>query len=103
MDITFFGPSACSIDTDLVISAYFPVTLDADRFNITATITAFYYYDHNAPEDIMDSRPGEAFSVTIGSFIYATGIATGTFSGTVFKANGDSVFVHDGKYKVYIK
>ncbi len=100
---TFFGPSACSIDTDLVISAYFPVTLDAGRFNITATNTAFYYYDHNAPEDIMDSRPGEAFSVTIGSFIYATGIATGTFSGTVFKANGDSVFVHDGKYKVYIK
>ena len=103
MDITFFGPSACSVDTGLVISAYLPVTLDRDRFNITTTQAAFYYYDHNSPEDILDSRSGKGFSVTIGSFIYATGIATGTFSGTVFKADGDSVLVHEGNYKVYIK
>lgn len=103
MDITFFGPSACSLDTGLVISAYLPVALDRDRFNITTTQAAFYYYDHNAPEDILDSHSEVVFSISIGSFIYATGIATGTFSGTVFKANGDTVIVSAGNYKVYIK
>lgn len=103
MDITFFGPSACSVDTGLVISAYLPVALDRDRFNITTTQAAFYYYDHNAPEDILDSHSEAVFSVSVGSFIYATGVATGTFSGTVFKANGDTVIVSEGNYKVYIK
>jgi len=103
MDITFFGPSACSVDTGLVISAYLPVALDRDRFNITTTQAAFYYYDHNAPEDILDSRSEAVFSISVGSFIYATGVATGTFSGKVFKANGDTVIVSEGNYKVYIK
>ncbi|HET7115785.1 MAG TPA: hypothetical protein VFI29_04815 [Hanamia sp.] len=103
MDITFFGPSACSVDTGLVISAYFSVPLDRDRFNITTPRAAFYYYDHNAPEDILDSRHEKVFSVTLQSFIYATGIATGTFSGTVFKANGDTAFISEGKFKVLIK
>jgi hypothetical protein len=100
MDITFFGPSACSVDTGLVVSAYFSVPLDQDRYNLTTSSAAFYYYDHNATKDILISLPPGLFSVTIESFIYTTGIATGTFQGIVYKANADTAIVTDGKFKV---
>lgn len=103
MDITFFGPSACSGDTGIVISVFLPVPLDQDRFNITASYAAFYYYDHHAPKDIFDSQSEKPFTVTLQSFKISTGIAIGTFSGTVFKANGDTAFIADGRYKVMIK
>jgi len=102
-DFTLFGPSACSIDTGLVISAYLSVPLDRNRANLTTYRAAFYYYDHHAPKDILESLPSEPFSVTIQSFNYATGIATGTFGGTVYKANGDTTIVTDGKFKVLLK
>jgi hypothetical protein len=98
-DFTFFGPSACSVDTGIVVSVYLPIPLDQDRFNLTTDQTAFYYYDHNAPKDILISRPTSVFSVTVQSFIYATGLATGIFSGTAFTANGDTVYITDGRFK----
>ncbi len=97
-DFTFFGPSACSVDTGIVVSVYLPVALDRDQFNLTTQQTAFYYYDHNAPADIYDSRHTSVFSVTVQSFIYATGIATGTFGGTVFTATGDSATISEGRF-----
>ncbi len=96
---TFFGPSACSTDTGIVVSVYLPVPLDQDRFNINADAAAFYYYDHTATADIYMSRAPYGFSVTLDSFIYNTGIATGTFKGTVFKPNGDTAYISEGKFK----
>ena len=101
-DFTLFGPSACSEDTGIVISAYLSVPLDRNRANLTAR-AAFYYYDHHAPKDILESLPSAPFSVTVQTFDYATGIVTGTFSGTVYKANGDTATVTDGKFKVTLK
>jgi len=97
-NFTFFGPSACSIDTGIVVSVYLPIALDRDQFNVTTVQTAFYYYDHNASADILQSRPPYIFSVTVQSFIKATGIVTGTFRGTVFSPNGDSTHVTDGRF-----
>ena len=97
-DFTFFGPSACSIDTGIVVSVYLPIALDQDQFNLTTEQTAFYYYDHNATADIYQSRAPFVFSVTVQSFIAATGIVTGTFSGTVFSPNGDSAHITDGRF-----
>jgi hypothetical protein len=97
-NFTFFGPSACSIDTGIVVSVYLPVALDRDQFNLTTEQAAFYYYDHNAPADIFQSNHTAIFSVTVQSFIYATGIATGTFSGTVFTASGDTAYITEGQY-----
>ncbi len=102
-DFTLFGPSACSADTGLVLSVYLSVPLDQDRTNLTASATAFYYYDNTAPKDIFISMPDKPFSVTVQRFVYSTGIATGTFSGTVFKANGDTAFITQGNFKVIIK
>ena len=100
---TFFGPSACSIDTGLVMTIYLPVTLDEDRFNITTTKTAFFYYAHHATNDIFISQPATLFTVNLESYIHATGIATGTFSGTVFKPNGDAATVSEGNFKIQFK
>lgn len=103
MDITFFGPSSCSGDTGLVLSIYLPVPLDRNRSNVVANLAAFYYYDNNATTDIFDSKPERPFKVTVESFNISTGIAVGSFSGTVFKANGDTSVVKNGRYKVLIK
>jgi hypothetical protein len=97
-DFTFFGPSACSIDTGIVVSVYLPVALDRDQYNLTTKQTAFYYYDHNATSDIFQSRSPYVFSVKVQSFIEATGIVTGTFGGTVFGPNGDSAHITEGRF-----
>ena len=97
---TFFGPSTCSIDTGLVITAYFePEKLTSDKHNITTNKVAFYYYQHGAPYIFISERSTN-FSITIESFIYATGIATGTFKGGVARANGIITYIKDGKFKV---
>jgi hypothetical protein len=102
-DFTFFGPSACSIDTGLVISVYLTLPLDKDQFNVTTFQTAFYYYDHHATKDIFISMPTQPFSVTVQSFYVATRIVTGTFSGTVYKADGDTAVITNGKFQVTLK
>src|SRR4030095_6965610 len=98
MNFTFFGPSACSVDTGIVVSVYLPVALDRDQYNISTEQTAFYYYDNLATADIYQSRPPAVFSVKVLSFIAATGIVTGTFGGTVFTATGDSAHITDGQF-----
>jgi hypothetical protein len=99
MNFTFFGPSACSVDTGIVVSVYLPVPLDQDRYGLSTDETAFYYYDHNSPNDILDSRHTATFTVVVQSFIYNTGIATGTFNGSVYTVNGDIVQITDGQFK----
>src|SRR5678815_2195353 len=96
-NFTFFGPSACSIDTGIVVSVYLPVALDQDQFNIKTDQAAFYYYDHTATDDILQSRHTAIFSITVQSFFESTGIATGTFSGTVYTPSGDSAHVTEGR------
>lgn len=103
MDITFFGPSACSQDTGLVMSVFLLVPLDRNRSKLVADRAAFYYYDNNAPNDIFDSQSERPFTVTVQDFDISTGIATGTFKGTVFRANGDTAVIKEGRYKVQIK
>jgi len=96
---TFFGPSSCSADTGIVVSVYLSVPLNQDRYGLTTNAAAFYYYDHNSPDDILDSRHTAKFTVTVQSFINATGVVTGTFAGDVYTANGEIVHITDGQYK----
>ena len=101
---TFFGPSACSLDTGLVITAYLhPVQLTTDMFNITTNKVTFYYYDRNAPSHIFISGSTSNFTLTITSYIYATGIATGTFSGGTVRRNGQTTMINEGKFKVKLR
>jgi hypothetical protein len=101
---TFFGPSACSIDSGMVITAYLdPVKLEGDMYNITTNKVAFYYYDHNATAYIYVSRTGVSFKLTIDSYISSTSIATGTFSGGAFRVNGEFAYVEEGKFKIKLR
>jgi hypothetical protein len=64
---------------------------------------AFYYYDHNATKDIFIALSRAPFYLTLTSFTYSTGIATGIFGGTVFRANGDTASIRDGHFKIKLK
>lgn len=81
------------------MTVYLPVAFDQDRFNITTTEAAFYYYDNHARKDNIYKSVCRTISVTVQSCIYATGIATGSFNGTVFKPNGNTAFIAEGKFK----
>ena len=100
---TFFGPSACSVDTGLVMTIYLPVAFDQDKFGITTTKIAFFYYDHFGTKDIFLSLPEKLFTVNVVSYMYSTGIVTGTFKGIIFKANGDTSYVDEGNFIAKLK
>ena len=96
---TFFGPSSCSSDTGLVITAYLdPIKLDKDVFNFTTNHVAYYYYDHIGPTYIFMVRPPLNFSLTIESYIHQTGIIKGRFSGSVFQHDNSLAIVESGKF-----
>lgn len=97
---TFFGRSACSIDSGLVITAYIEEPFDEDKFNITTNNVAFYYYDHNSSSDMFIKLSPLPFSLTVNSYIQATGVATGTFGGIVYKSNGDTTHITSGRFKI---
>lgn len=98
---TFFGPSACSADSGMVVSVYLdgPV-LDQNLYNLSSQRGAFYYYDHVGPSIYLISRPANPFTVTIDSYIHQTRLVTGTFKGPVFKNYGNSTYISSGKFKV---
>lgn len=98
---TFFGPSACSLDSGLVMTVYLSSGfLDADKVNITTDRVIFEYYDNVTLTDIFVTAQLGTFSLTIDAYEYATGIAKGSFSGYVPAKNGDVVQIKDGKFQV---
>ena len=97
---TFFGPSACAADKGMILTAYLSTLgLQADIFDFRVPYASFFYY-HTSQPYILMSRTNESFVVTITSYIHATRIATGTFSGTAYQVDGRAVNITDGKFKV---
>lgn len=98
---TFFGPSTCSIDTGLIITAFIsPAVLNGDKFNLTINRAAFEYYDNVKPSDVFVSKSIKQFSLTIDSYTHATRLAAGTFTGYVYTEDGKEAFIVSGKFKV---
>lgn len=98
---TFFGPSACSNDTGMVISVYLLTdTLNRDIRNLTLYYNAFYFYERVTPSDIYVSRQNNPFIVKIESYDHLNKIATGTFEGNVFSSNSSGARITNGKFKV---
>jgi len=98
---TFFGPSACSADTGMVITVYLNGdTLNRDRQNLQARSAAFYCYDRVTPSYIFMSQGSSSFSVTIDRYTHSTGIATGTFRGNVFRASGAVASIDSGRFTI---
>jgi hypothetical protein len=93
---TFFGPSACGDSTGLIFSVYLGATaLDRDFYNFTVPFASFHYYHTTTP---YLNAVDESFKLTITSYIHATGIATGTFSGVGYREDGVPAAIHSGKF-----
>ena len=97
---TFYGPSACSIDSGFIISVYLGEELNSDKTNLPATKIDLYYYDNVKPSYILTSKQNEPFSFIIEKYVHATGDATGKFSGTVFSETGTRKTIVGGKFKI---
>ncbi|MCW3109735.1 MAG: hypothetical protein JWQ09_4241 [Segetibacter sp.] len=99
--MTFFGPSTCSADTGLIITAYFNnEVLNNDQSNVTADYTTLEYYDNTTMLDILQSKQPNIFSLTFDSYKQQTGIATGRFSGSVVDKNSNVIKVEAGRFKI---
>lgn len=99
---TFFGPSFCGADTGLIFTVSLgTVGLNGDLENLVAANAIFYYYHTNQPYVLL-SHADQPFSLTITNYSHTTKIATGTFSGTGFRADGRAVNVSNGKFKFKI-
>jgi hypothetical protein len=97
---TFFGPSACSVDSGFVASVYLDnVPLNSDKTNLNAKLVC-YYYDRVKPSYLYMSQTGQYLQLTITSYVHQTGIASGTFSGFVSTENGIRKEVKDGKFRI---
>lgn len=102
--MTFFGPSACSGDTGLIITAYFtPPGLLASTTNLLAHHAALEYYDNVTPSDIAAAFFTAQFSVVMERYSHQSGAATGTFSGQAHTANGEPVTITAGKFNIMIE
>ena len=100
---TFFGPSACSADTGLVMTVFLDAeALDRDQSNITTNLVTFQYYDNTTLSDIFNSGL-RSVSFTIDTYIHATGIAKGRFTGNVRTKDSTAVPIIDGKFAIQFK
>jgi hypothetical protein len=101
---TFFGPSLCSADSGLIITAYLPpgVKLDSDQQNINTNRCIFQYYEKGKP-DILISKPTPGFLLVIDSYNHQTGIAAGRFNGLSYTAGNRVASITDGKFQVKLE
>jgi hypothetical protein len=100
---TFFGPSACSADTGMVITVYVNNdTLNSDKHNLLNNRAAFYCYERITPSYIFMSQSSGSFTVDITSYDHASRTVSGTFSGNVLRSNGSGAGIEAGKFKVKI-
>lgn len=101
---TFFGPSACSADSGMVITVYLNgQRLNQDITNYTTDKVGFYYYDNVTPSYMLITQGGQPFRLTIDSYEESSQMMRGQFSGHAVTANGGSVYVRDGKFKVKVR
>jgi hypothetical protein len=100
--LTFFGPSICAKDSGIIFTVYLKSNvLNKDILNLDASHAIFYYYDSYGPYVLM-SHYDQPFKLTINSYVNATGIAIGTFSGIGFLADGTWIEIREGKFKIKI-
>jgi hypothetical protein len=98
---TFFGPSACSRDTGIVMTIYLETKkLDRDMSNVYISKVSFYYYDRVTPSYIFISSAAYPFSMVIEQYDHQTKMATGHFDGFARRTNGINAVISAGRFKV---
>ena len=97
--MTFFGPSACTIDTGLIMTAFFDTLLDQDRENVRASRAVIQYYIKNSADDVFRSREFD-LTLIIDKFVKETKLATGHFSGAAFTPSNLRILVESGTFNI---
>lgn len=97
---TFFGPSACSSDTSMVLTLFMEnYVLNKDLQNIVIPNVDFRFTKFGAVKYLLVSQPGTPFSLTIDSYNHQTKMTIGTFSGYAYQPDGSKLLVTSGKFK----
>jgi hypothetical protein len=100
---TFFGPSACSVDTGIVITVFLEQeALDRDKVNVTTNNVSFEYYDNTTQSNILIAKRPQ-FSLIIEDYEHGTGIAKGRFSGVAKARNGYVAEIKNGNFMLKFK
>lgn len=100
---TFFGPSACSLDTGLVMTVYLNKQLDRDLNNVYAVKALFQYYDNATGPNIFLSDQVNKIDLMITSYDYETGIAKGIFSGISGTHQNGTATIKDGSFQIQLQ
>lgn len=99
--MTFFGPTFCTEDTGIVVTAFFgELSLKRDQSNITASRSSIEYYEKSTPGNVMESSNRFGFYVTITKYEQQSKLAEGTFKGVVLAKDGSQINIEDGKFKI---
>ena len=97
---TFFGPTSCVKDSGIIFTIYLSsYQLTRDTTNYVVPKVSFYYYHTLAPFILMN-QASEPFHFVIASYVHATRIAIGTFSGVAHRADGRAAIISDGKFNI---
>jgi hypothetical protein len=97
--MTFFGPSACSIDTGLIMTVFFDTLLNQDRENVRAARAVLQYYIKNSADDVFHSLQPDV-TLIVDRFVQETKTATGHFNGSAFTPSGTRVSVESGIFNI---
>jgi hypothetical protein len=96
---TFYGPSACSNDSGMVITIYLNGdTLNHNLQSLNLYRNGFYYYDNLTPSYLVITQPGQPFTVFIESYDHSTRLIKGSFYGFAGTSSGGSAPVSNGKF-----
>lgn len=97
---TFFGPSACSMDTSMAVSVYLEsYKLDKSQQGLVIPRIAFYFNKFGMSDHLLINRTGTPFIVTIDSYDHNTKMTIGTYTGNAYKPDGNTLLVQ-GKFMV---
>ncbi len=97
---TFFGPSSCSDDTSMVVTAY----LDSDTLNhnisgMMIDKIIFRYTKIGLPDFLLTTKQGTPFTLTISQYDHTSKMAIGTYQGHAYLPDGSTMMV-SGKFMV---
>lgn len=97
---TFFGPSACSADSGLVLTCYLDKPFDTIAKNVAVDRVTLRYYNHVAMKDLFTADVSLGFSLTILNYSKATGVMNGFFGGLVYTDKNGIERIQNGKFEI---
>jgi hypothetical protein len=96
---TFWGTSACSQDSGLIVTVMMASPLDMDKSNTAAQKVSVLYYDNITPSDVFIALSNSGFNLVIEHYDHASATASGTFSGFVDTEDGRRTKVEEGRFR----